>query len=110
MENPRGLTVTLTDASTNYLLLTLLQALDTDFNSPAYQSCRYLCVQVDVNEGADVVSWGNVDLSSTNTGRQLVATQFIEIFGGPGDTIALGTFYLRTTVAGTKVNVTVEFA
>lgn len=109
MVNPRLVSITLTTQDTNYRLSTLLEAVDSTFGTTAYRSCRMLRIQVDINEGPDVVSIGNSDISATNKGRQLVATQYVE-YSGAGDIVTLDQIYLRTTVAATILNVEVLYA
>ena len=112
MNNPRLLTVTLTTQNTNYQLSALLAAIDTGFAQAGgvYTRCSRLSIQADNAGGAAKYFIGNSDISATNFGRGMIATQ-IENYGGlPTSVIDLTEIWLRSDTNTALLNITVEFA
>lgn len=105
-ETPILKSVTLPLAGTNYQLSSLLAALDPDIVGQIGQGrCQYLQLQFDVNAGADVLRIGNSDLSDTNFGVQLVATQAWPVQSMETNLIRTDQIYLRCSGAARKVYV-----
>jgi len=108
VENPRFLSVTLTTANTNYNLLTLLQAVDTEFNDSPYQRCRRLAIQADFDAGAARFFVGNTDMTGSIFGVEIVATQSV-LYEDEQDTIILNHVFLRCDTDSQPMHVTVQF-
>lgn len=97
-ETPLLKAVTLVNANQNYKLSDLLNALDSDVaHSSLTSRCQYLQLQFDVNAGSDVLLIGNVDLSATNFGIQLVGTQAWPLQSMDSNLIRIDQIYLRST-------------
>lgn len=101
--SPTLRTVTLPSANTNYVLLTLLQALDPT----TLRRAQALQLQLDVNAGAANLFIGNPGMTSTDMGVQLVASQAFSIPSLDSNLILLDDVVLRTDGTGVKVNVAV---
>lgn len=96
--------VTLTNADTNYNLLTLLRAIDADMPMRA----QMVQLQYDPTAGAGVLRIGNPSvLSATDFGVELVGTQAFSIGSLDSNLILLGDIEMRSTVAAKKVHVVV---
>ena len=100
---PALLSVTLTAANTNYSLLALLRAIDADFPAKA----QMVQIQHDPAAGADLLWIGNEDMSATNHGVELVATQAFPINSLDSNLINLGDIWLRSDGAGKRINVAI---
>lgn len=108
MYNPRLLTLTLTNANTNYQLNALLAAADTELGASPFQSARRIVIQADLDAGATSFKIGNTDLSATNFGCEFLASQSV-LYEDDNDTIVLSEIWLRTDAAGKKINVAIQF-
>lgn len=108
MENPRLLTITLADANTSYQLSALLTALDSEIAGP-FLRCRRLVLQADVNGGGTRFYVGNSDLTGTNRGIELVATQAV-LYESEADLINLTDIYVRVNAATQIMNVAIQWA
>lgn|SRR3990167_4531616 len=103
--------VTLTDANTNYSLRTLIEALDSSV-IPLTESGRsfpvqWLAIQLDVNAGGARLYIGNPNnLSGTNCGVELVATQVWPIWSMPTNLVQMDDVHVRSNTAGVRLNVT----
>ncbi len=94
--------VTLTLADTNYNLLTLLQAIDSEV--PAH--VQSISIQVDIDEAAARVFVGNPDtLTATNQGAVLVATMEWSTGSHESNLIYLADIELRSDAANVRLNV-----
>ena len=100
--NPFMKTVTLTSDAVVYSLLTLMQAIDPGQNG---RYCK-LVIQNDPGNGAANLYIGNDDLSATNKGTQLVATQAISFETVGVNIINASQIYLKSDTNAIKVNVT----
>ena len=102
-------TLTLTTANTAYQLSALLDALIGD-NRPLFihsRSTQFVAIQADVDAGAAKLYIGNSNLSSTNCGVIIYATQVWPIYSMESNLIHLEQIYLMyDTTDGLKVNVT----
>lgn len=108
MVNPRMLSLTLTDANTNYSLLELLQTADpSGFSGLGPFHVQSLQIQVDIDAGAARVYIGNSDISGTNHGRVLVATQADAQNSWQGTSVVLSAIYVRSNTATTVIHVEV---
>ena len=99
--NPFLKTVTLTAANTNYSLLTLMQALDPGQTG---RLCK-LTIQSDSGNGAANLYIGNEDLSGTNYGSHLVASQAVVFETVSMNLVNASQIYLRSDTNATKVNI-----
>lgn len=103
---PTLVTVTLTLANTNYKLADLLAAIDPDIIGTLTKGrCQYLQLQFDINAGADSLYIGNANLSPTNCGVILVATQAWPVQSLENNLIRTDQIYLRSNGAGHVVYV-----
>ena len=109
MVNPRGLSVTLTNANTSYSLLTLLQTADagfTDLPNEGSARCQIVTLQADLNAGGARFYIGNSGLTGAIMGSELVAGQAISIgFYSGLNPILLSSIYVRSDTAGVRMNV-----
>lgn len=99
--NPFLKSVTLTAASTNYNLLTLIQALEPGQTG----RCCKLAIQNDTGNGAAHLFVGNEDVSGTNFGANLVATQVLDFETVGMNLINASDIWLRSDTASIKVNI-----
>ncbi len=111
MENPRMLSVTLTDADTNYQLSVLLTTADSEFGGRAYQICQKLVLQGAVGAGGSIFRAGNSDLSDIFNGSEFLSGQSIPWDSGSNmGVIDLAQIYVRCTIAAQRLNVQVLLA
>ena len=103
--------LTLTDADTNYSIRELVDALDASI-VPSNASGRnmvvqWLAIQLDVGAGGARLYIGNPNnLSGTNCGVELVATQVWSIWSMPTNLVNVDDIYVRSNTAGVRINVT----
>lgn len=102
--SPTLRTVTLASANVNFILLTLLQALD----SQILRRAQSIQLQLDQSAGAANLFIGNpVTLSASDYGVALVATQAWSIPSLESNLILLDDIALRTDTPGVRVNVAI---
>lgn len=98
--NPWLKTLQLPLANTNYNLLTLMKAVDATVPIRA----QYLQIQFDVDGGGARLRIGNDDVSNTNYGILLFATQAHSMWHD-ANSINLDQYYLRSDTAGLFVTI-----
>ena len=100
-------TFTLTTAATAYRLSDLLAAATNPPRVPANGPMRaqFLTIQADVNAGGARFYVGNSDVSSTNKGWELVATQVLPIYSMDSNLISLNDIYITSNTNSVKINV-----
>ena len=108
--NPRGFTITLTLADTSYKLSDLIFIVDPDIQGHHLQVQR-LTLQADFNAGGTRFYVGNSDLTGTNRGVELVATQVVlyEAPYSPPELLHLEQIYVRANAAGKMMNVFIQW-
>ena len=100
--NPWMKAVTLTLANTNYNLYSLMQGIET--NAP--ERCHKLQLQADPSAtSSSQTRIGNADLSDTNYGVLLFATQAFGI-ESQTNSVVCSEFWLRCNLAGKTVSIT----
>jgi hypothetical protein len=99
-----GISVTLTNADQNYSLLTLLKAADPDVFS-----ARELQIQSDAANGAAVISVGDISMSAARRAYKLT-TGSSRYYRSISDDLPLAGIYLRSTLAGSVVNIELVYA
>lgn len=103
--SPRMLTVTLTASGTVYQLATLLAAADPDLGRLSVMRAQQLSLQVDKGAGAANVQVGNADITSTNFGFNLVATQMLSFPSMSANLIRLDNIYLLSDTNSVAIHV-----
>lgn len=93
--------VVLTNANTNYNLLTLMKA--TDVNAPGI--CQALQIQVDPTSGSAVLRILNASGNDTNWGVFLYASQAFNVASPGRNAVPTGSYWVRTDTAGLLVGV-----
>ena len=93
--------ITLTNANQNYNLLALMQVVD----SRAPISCHILQLQLDPAAGSAKLRIVNQDGSDTNWGIQIVASQAFQVNSSGTNSVPIGNYWLRCSVAGKIVGV-----
>jgi len=95
----------LANAEQNYNLLTLMRALDPRVPS----NVEAIQIQFDVDGGGARLRIGNGDLSDTNFGVLLFASQAFTLEPGSGaNALPLGDIFLRCDTASLYVSVTMK--
>jgi hypothetical protein len=100
--NPWAKSVTLTTANTAYNLWALLQAAD---KSLQYSECCKLQIQSAIVNGGANLYIGNADVSSTNRGAEIVASQAFGIEAIEQNLIDLKQIFLVSDTNAVVVNV-----
>lgn len=108
INNPRMLTLPITNANQNYQISALMTAVDSSLVRP-FLACRRIVIQADVSAGGTKFKLGNSDLSETNRGTEFYATQAV-LYEHESDTIDLTTLYVRADAAGKSINVSIQWA
>ena len=99
-----GFQVTLTDADTNYNLLTLVRAIASTYVDKA----RKVQIQAVDDAGAQVFKVGGADLGANEQGYTLTSGDFGPPFEAGGACIVgLAGMNARCSIAGKKLNITV---
>lgn len=102
---PWSRTVTLPNASQNYQLQTLVTALDASLNRQGPTRCTFLQLQLDKDAGGANLFIGNQNMTSTDYGTSLVATQAKSWPPMESNLLRLDHIYLRTDTPGVLVHV-----
>jgi hypothetical protein len=101
--NPWSKTLTLATANVAYSLLSLIQAVDP---SVKYSQCCKLAIQEDGSMGGAKLRIGNSDISATNCGVSLLASQAQLFEGMDLNLYSLLDIYLMSDTNTCLVNVT----
>lgn len=99
-----GISVTLTNADQNYSLLTLLKAVDAEVFS-----ARELQIQSDAANGAAVIAVGDINMSASRRAYKLT-TGSSRYYRSIADDLPLAGIFLRSTLAGSVVNIELVYA
>ena len=101
-----GVSLTLPTNQSN--LLALLIAADARLGA-VLQNCATLSIQAALANGANAVYVGDLNVSATNKGIELLAHDQFLGQGQPAMNVPLGSVYFWATTAGLIVNVWVTF-
>ena len=109
MDIPRGISVTLTTASTAYQLSALLITADAEFQQLLNRKelrCQQVVIQNPLTAGGTRVYVGNDDVTATNQGSELAAGIGVPLgFFTGANPVNLANIWLMASTDNAKVNV-----